>query len=213
LEPADHWSGFAPPSPSLCIYLVLPRVSIDERRSQLVSFGAQEAEILGGWQRAALHAASLCIGQLVVSWLLGAGRRFRQLPGGVPGARSGIELPCCRVPLHERTCDARGCLFAGGHSVGRAAHELRSFAAGVVVTLAAVWRLRLWAVGGWDVAGRFSVWTPGQDGPAPAAAAAAPPRRALPASQPNGRSLAAAAATGVVAVVSGDPPVWRPRRQ
>ena len=147
---------------------------------------------------------------------------------GCPACAPVVHCPAvaagCPACAPVINCPAVACYCTSGLATPAAtcapgvtswASLLASFVAGALAALVAAWRLRLWAVGGWDVAGRFSLGAPGQGDSAPSVAAAASPRRALAASPPlpSGRSVVAAIAPAVVALVSGDLAVWRPRGQ
>ena len=145
---------------------------------------------------------------------------------GCPACAPVINCPTvaagCPACAPAFSCPAVACYCTSGPATPAAvcapgvtswASLLASFVAGALVALAAAWRLRLWAVGGWDVAGRFSLGGPGQGDSAPSIAVGTSPRRALSASPPlpSGRSGVAAIGPAVAVSVSGDLAVWKPR--
>ena len=110
-------------------------------------------------------------------------------------------------PACALTCPAVACHCTAGPALSCAAAgfpwsiALAAFLGGFLAALAVAWRLRVWAAGGWDVAGRFTLGcSDGGAVPVASAAAAAPaPGAFLPALAPSAplpalRRIAGAAA-------------------
>ena len=139
----------------------------------------------------------------------------------------GRWVPGLRSEAPKFTCPAVACHCTGGPAVSCAAATfpwsiaLAAFLGGFLAALAVAWRLRVWAAGGWDVAGRFTLGSRDDGSLPPTPAAAAAPAPSAP-SPPLWR-IAGATFAGpplhsvgglVAALGSGavdDLAVWKPR--
>ena len=143
------------------------------------------------------------------------------------GASVAHAVAGCPACAPKFTCPAVACHCTGGPAVSCAAATfpwsiaLAAFPGGFLAALAVAWRLRVWAAGGWDVAGRFTLGS-SDDGalpPTPAAASApAPSAPSPPLRRIAGAAVAAPPLHSVGSLVAAlgagavdELAVWKPR--